>query len=245
MNGLAPRNLYQCERVIESGLNTFIAVGTALAEISSERLYRKTHPNFEAYCSERWGFSRQRAQQMIEAATVTTIVVTPLANEGQARAIAPLAKVDPEAANEVMADLHAEAEETGAPVTAAKITDAVKARQGSGEGAEDPDDAPLPAEPVHPARIITPHIEPEGSAELADMLADDPDIALAVWRANFARAIAREASAVLTFKAEDVAENASDDQLKALHTHADLLARWLTRVEAARPKGLRLVGGDR
>lgn len=51
---------------------------------------RETHDTFEAYCRERWGFSRQRAHQIVEAAKVaevlSTIVNTRLpTNEAQAR----------------------------------------------------------------------------------------------------------------------------------------------------------------
>lgn len=42
--------------------------GEALATIRDERLYRLTHATFEAYCAERWGFSRATAYRMIDAA---------------------------------------------------------------------------------------------------------------------------------------------------------------------------------
>ena len=34
--------------------------------------YRATHPTFEAYCRERWGFTASRARQMIRAAKTVT-----------------------------------------------------------------------------------------------------------------------------------------------------------------------------
>lgn len=78
--------LVQCEETISHGLQTFIEVGTALAMIRDNRLYRAEHPTFEAYCAERWGFTDRRARQLIDAAAIGTIV--PVTNEGQARELA-------------------------------------------------------------------------------------------------------------------------------------------------------------
>lgn len=81
--------LAEAEEVIERGIQTFTEVGNALLKIRDGRLYRADFGTFEDYCRERWGFSRPRAYQLIEAAdVVSTIVDTGLpapANEGQAR----------------------------------------------------------------------------------------------------------------------------------------------------------------
>ena len=57
--------------------------------ISVRRLYRETHATFEAYCRERWGWSRQHAYRQIQAAQVAGM--SPMgdkpANERQARAM--------------------------------------------------------------------------------------------------------------------------------------------------------------
>ena len=53
--------LADMERVIETGMHTFIEVGTALVAIRDERLYKASHTTFEAYCKERWGMSRIHA----------------------------------------------------------------------------------------------------------------------------------------------------------------------------------------
>lgn len=78
--------------MIERGLNTFTEVGNALLAIRDQRLYRAGHGTFEDYCQQRWGFSRIRAHQLIEAAgTALTIVNSGLpapSNEGQARMLA-------------------------------------------------------------------------------------------------------------------------------------------------------------
>jgi hypothetical protein len=60
--------LAQCEDVIARGMKSFIEVGTALPKIRDERLYREKHAMFEDYCRKRWGWSRQRAFQLIEVA---------------------------------------------------------------------------------------------------------------------------------------------------------------------------------
>jgi len=65
--------LAELEGVIE---RSYVEVGHALREIRDSRLYRETHPNFDAYCRERWRFSRQRAGQLIDAAQVATMVVS-------------------------------------------------------------------------------------------------------------------------------------------------------------------------
>jgi hypothetical protein len=70
------RRLDQLEAVIERGIETFVAVGEALMEIRDSRLYKQTHSSFDAYCKERWGFSRRRGYQLIAAAQVVEEVCT-------------------------------------------------------------------------------------------------------------------------------------------------------------------------
>ena len=91
-------DLANCEEVIDKGLRTFVEVGTALLTIRDRRLYRAQHGTFEDYCQGRWGMSRPRAYQMIDAATVvgnlSTIVDKFPTTESQAR---PLTQLPPEA----------------------------------------------------------------------------------------------------------------------------------------------------
>jgi hypothetical protein len=82
--------LCELERVIERGLQTYIEVGNALMEIRDSRLYRNTHGTFEDYCLGKWGWTRMRASQLIEAAQIAVNVnhglqIEPPANERQAR----------------------------------------------------------------------------------------------------------------------------------------------------------------
>jgi hypothetical protein len=42
----------------------------ALAQIRDQRLYRETHPTFEAYCQQRWAVTARRARQLTDAAEI-------------------------------------------------------------------------------------------------------------------------------------------------------------------------------
>jgi hypothetical protein len=48
-------NLNELEAVAQHGLETYVEVGNALAEIRDRHLYRDSHPSFETYARERWG----------------------------------------------------------------------------------------------------------------------------------------------------------------------------------------------
>lgn len=107
--------LADCETVIERGLNTFVEVGTSLLRIRDERLYRQDYRDFDSYCQNRWSFGRRRADQLIAAAEIGTIV--PVSTESQARELVGL---EPEIAAQVM-DLAAD---SGEKVTARGIREA-------------------------------------------------------------------------------------------------------------------------
>ena len=85
--------LRECEMYIDTGLAQFLVVGTALARIRDERLYRANYDTFEDYCQTKWNMSRQYVNRIVAAAEVVddleTIVSKP-ANEAQAK---PLAKL--------------------------------------------------------------------------------------------------------------------------------------------------------
>lgn len=117
------RQLQQCEETISAGLQTFVEVGTALLEIRDRRLYRGAYRTFEDYCDHRWGISRPRAYQLIDAAGVvtnlSTIVDTPLpSNERQAR---QLLRFDPELRPAIMRTTEAAAKTLEKPITAGMI----------------------------------------------------------------------------------------------------------------------------
>lgn len=58
------------EAVIERGMRTTIEVGMAMKAIRDKGLYQGQYKTFDVYVRERWGCSRPRAYQLIEAAEV-------------------------------------------------------------------------------------------------------------------------------------------------------------------------------
>ena len=67
--------LCELERIIQKGKDTFVEVGTALAEIRDSRIYRATFKTFENYCQDRWGFTKNYVNRIIQAADVVTNLV--------------------------------------------------------------------------------------------------------------------------------------------------------------------------
>lgn len=67
--------LAKYEAIIERGMAEFVAVGEALLSIRNQKLYRATHNSFEAYCADKWGMSRRRADQLI-GASQTVLLLT-------------------------------------------------------------------------------------------------------------------------------------------------------------------------
>ena len=88
------------EQVIATGLQTFVTVGTALLAIREGRLYRQSHPTFEAYCQARWGMVPQHANRLIAASEVVRNL-EPIgsipASESQIRPLTRLAPHDQQA----------------------------------------------------------------------------------------------------------------------------------------------------
>lgn len=86
LNDLERQRLVKEETSIEAGA---AQIGGALAVIRDQRLYRETHPTFEAYCHERWGITNRYANYQINATQVGEVVGT-MVPERQARELAPL-----------------------------------------------------------------------------------------------------------------------------------------------------------
>lgn len=89
--------LNQLETTIEKGLETFMEVGSALAEINDKKLWRQTHASFVDYARERWGMGKSQAYRLINAAE-TVASLSPVGenvpqpqNERQIRALSSLA----------------------------------------------------------------------------------------------------------------------------------------------------------
>lgn len=67
------RDRLHLERQVESA---FHIAGKALMELRDRRLYRNTHPSWEAYCQEHFGFSHQNGDKKIAAARVVEVLTT-------------------------------------------------------------------------------------------------------------------------------------------------------------------------
>lgn len=122
---LSPENaviLQKLEKTIEAGLQTFVAVGEALAKIRDLRLYLATHVTFAHYCEDRWKFSRQRAHQLIGAAEVAASLSTRV--DIHEKALRPLVPLPVEERREVWAK--AEALAGPAPVSTKHVVAALQ-----------------------------------------------------------------------------------------------------------------------
>ena len=89
--------LAQCEATITTGFRVFYRVGSALAEISRRKLYRRTHRTFEKYVEERFGMARAHANRMIASASVAENLsphgdISEVCNEYNLR---PLTRLEP------------------------------------------------------------------------------------------------------------------------------------------------------
>ena len=62
------QRLEELEKLIAKGQKTFVEVGLALAEIRDLRLYKREYSGFEEYCRKKWGWTKQHAYRLIEAA---------------------------------------------------------------------------------------------------------------------------------------------------------------------------------
>lgn len=62
--------LVQLETAIRNGQGDYVAVGSALTEIQSARLYKAQYNTFEEYCEKQWGFTRDTAYDYINACGV-------------------------------------------------------------------------------------------------------------------------------------------------------------------------------
>jgi hypothetical protein len=86
-------DLAACEVAIDTLRLAFWAAGKALQVIRDARLYRSTHPTFEAYCEDRWQMQRAHANRLIRAwplAEALAPIGAKALNEGQIRELLPL-----------------------------------------------------------------------------------------------------------------------------------------------------------
>lgn len=141
MTGEILPSLAECEATIERGVRGYVEAGQALATIREARLYRETHATFEDYCRERWGWNRNRADQLITSAAASLQLEgsgapTP-ANEAQARELVGLPA-------EEAAHIMRTAAETGQNITARIIRET---RVQITQPKETQKETPMPAAP--------------------------------------------------------------------------------------------------
>lgn len=112
--------LIRSEKLLQDWERWFVQAGSALRNIRDSKLYREDHETFEDYCKTRWGWTKQRAYQLIDAVEVVESFPKKLSesvvNEGQARA---LSQVPEEMRKEVFQKVIKSGD-----VTASAITDA-------------------------------------------------------------------------------------------------------------------------
>ena len=140
------QRLAELEKTIARGKKTFVEVGLALAEIRDLRLYRREYAGFEAYCREKWGWSKPYCTQLITAAAVVEALPASkqvaIATESQARELAKAAPGERAGIVQAIVD-------EGKPVTAAAIKRhlppvPVRAAQANGDGNGRPSGPSLP-----------------------------------------------------------------------------------------------------
>lgn len=117
-------DLEECEQKIGEGLEQFWGVLLSFSKIHEQKLWRGKYKSFTEYCEQRWGITRRRMTQLLNAHEVKTALAPEFAllitNEAQARALADVA---PSRRAEVLQKLN----ERGA-VTAKAITEEAKPR---------------------------------------------------------------------------------------------------------------------
>jgi hypothetical protein len=93
------KKLVELEEIIEEGLRTFTAVGSALLQIRDGKLYQPQYSSFEDYCREKWDMEHSHAYRLMDSAKVmANLKTSPIGevlptNESQTR---PLTSLSPE-----------------------------------------------------------------------------------------------------------------------------------------------------
>ena len=132
------RKLEECERIIDEGLSTFVAVGNALLEIRVNKLYRSEYRTFEAYCRARFQIKRQRAYELMGAAEVVNTLSDTSNDQGNLLTpskeshAAALSKLPPEKRKTVWKKISDESKVTGKPITAKQIESAYESEINKG-----------------------------------------------------------------------------------------------------------------
>ena len=117
-------------KVVDEGLSSFLAVGTALKQISAGNLYRATHATFEEFVKQRWNIGKSHAHRMMDAAEIHEELSPiggsfPIVNEIKTeRQLRELKRLGGEGVSEAMEKITEVCKETGKKPTA-KVIEAV------------------------------------------------------------------------------------------------------------------------
>lgn len=122
LTSVESERLAALERDIEAGQRTFIKMGTALAEIRDNRLYKSQFKTFEEYCREKWNFSRAHAYRLIDAAEIAE-KLSPVGDILTERVARELVKVPKDQRKEIYKSALAKANCEGRKLTANDISD--------------------------------------------------------------------------------------------------------------------------
>lgn len=158
MQAVEQLTLIELESVIERGLQTYVEVGEALKEISERRLYREQgFDTFEAYCEQRWGFSRKVGYEYMRAAVVAQNVTSTVQSQPSLTQAVELSSLTPDQQRELAARVDF------ADTTVRELRDIVQSiRQ---------PEAP-PVDVTRPSEITRPG-EPESNSRLAVHFSSD------------------------------------------------------------------------
>jgi hypothetical protein len=133
--------LAELESVVQNHLPTFLAVGRALIQIRSERLFREQYPTWEIYCQKRWGVSYSHANELARCAQVADNLLascagpqgdSPLPPDLSPDALRPLGPLEPELASACWRVASKMGKPTASSV--AKVTRTITTAIGAGNG---------------------------------------------------------------------------------------------------------------
>lgn len=171
------------EARVRAGLQTFVEVGEALAEIRDRDGYKlRGYATFEDYCEAEFGFSVRQGQRLIvaarTAAAVAELTGDAPANEAVAREIARVAH-SPEVVRQVAADLRAEGKSlASAPASEVKrvVTSVVEKTNGKPAAKPSPKQATPAAKPApEPPPAIDAEVSADSMTDFCPSCAEWPE----------------------------------------------------------------------
>lgn len=155
------KEFVHCEKEIR---DCVLRAGKALLTIRDKRLYRADYSTFEEYCQDKWGYTRQRGYQLIEAwETLDSLPKSCQPMVDNERVARELSKIPPRKREAVLEKIV----DAGKPVTAKNIAASVP--------------PPRRQPTVPPARKSAPVIE-EKRDEIGRVI---PDAILPLWERSY------------------------------------------------------------